>query len=215
MSTKGLKDKTLRIGMLLGSVALVVLVSLTLFATRLEQGKTLQNLQAAYNSEVNAHARYLAFADRAQHEEHYEVASLFRAAAFAAHIHFEGFADVLRKSGAEPVSRIDSPVVKTTAENLQTAMDEGEAPEREALYASFIKEAEVDGNEEAVRAFQYARTSETQRVKLFKAARTNLATTGVESHPYYVCKVCGFTSEHPAKTCPGCSDPHASYAEVF
>lgn len=183
--------------------------------TRLEHRKTLQNLQAAYNIEVNAHARYTAFADQAQHEEFYEAASLFRAAALAEHIHFERFAHVIRKMGAEPVSKIDTPVVKATAENLQMAMDESEGSEREALYPSFIKEAEADGNGEAVRAFQYVRTSERQHLELFKAALANLETTGVESHPYYVCRTCGFIAEHPVKPCPGCSDPHASYAEVF
>lgn len=215
MSTKVLKGIALGSGMLAACVALAAFVSLARITNRVEQSKTLQNLQAAYNSQVNAHARYTAFADRAQHEEYYEVASLFRAAAFAEHIHFERFAGLIRKMGAEPVSRIGTPAVKTTAENLQTVVDEREASEREALYPSFIREAEAEGNEEVVRAFQYVLTSEVQHLKLLKAALTNLEITGVESHPYYVCRACGFTLEHPAKPCPGCSDPHASYTEVF
>ena len=214
MITTGLKGMALRIGPFAGSLVVVVLLSLAWFGARPEQSKTLQNLQAAYNGEANAHARYLAFADRAQYEENYEVASLFRAAAFAESIHFERFADLIRNMGAEPASKIEAPVVKTTAENLQAAADEGEAYERDILYPGFIKEAEVEGNAEAARAFQHARMAEAQHFKLVKAAVENPKTTGVESHPYYVCKTCGYTSEHPVRPCPGCSDPHASYAQV-
>ena len=42
---------------------------------------TLENMQAAFNGESNAHAKYLAFAARADSEGYGEVASLFRAAA--------------------------------------------------------------------------------------------------------------------------------------
>lgn len=141
----------LRIGPFTGSLVVVVLLSVAWIGARHEQSKTLQNLQAAYNGEANAQARYLAFADRAQHEENYEVASLFRAAAYAENIHFERFGDLMRKMGAEPVSKIEPPVVKATAENLQAAAKEGEACERDTLYPRFIKEAEVEGNAEAAR----------------------------------------------------------------
>lgn len=214
MSVNGLKGKVLRKGTLTGSLAVVVFLGVAWFGTRPEQNKTPQNLQAAYNGEANAHARYIAFADQAMHEEHYEVASLFRAAAYAEHIHFERFADAIRKMGGEPASRIETGAVKTTKENLRTAADEGEAYERDTLYPRFIREAESEGNQDAARAFQYARMAEAQHFKLFKAALENLRTTGVESHPYYVCRMCGYMAEHPVTPCPGCSDPHAVYAEV-
>ena len=201
-------------GSFAGFFVVILLLSMVWLGTGHEQSKTLQNLQAAHNGEANAHARYLAFADHAQHEESYEVASLFRAAAFAESIHFERFADLIRKMGAEPASKIEAPVVKTTAENLLAAADEGEAYERDTLYPRFIKEAEAEGNAEAARAFRHASMAEAQHFKLFKAALENLKTTGLESHPYFVCKTCGYTSEHPVSPCPGCSDPHASYAQV-
>lgn len=214
MWANGLKGKALQRGTLAGSLVIVVFLSLAWFSGRPEQGKTLKNLQAAYNGEANAHARYLAFADQAQHEEHYDVAGLFRAAAYAEYIHFERFGKVIRKMGVEPVSRIETAVVKTTAENLRTASDVGEAYERDVIYPRFVKEAEAEGNEEAVRAFRYAWRAETQHFKLLKDALVNLKTTGVESHAYHVCKMCGYTSDHPVRPCPGCGDQHAVYAEV-
>ena len=48
---------------------------------------TLDNLQAAFNGESNANARYLAFAKKADEEGYGQVASLFRAAARAEEIH--------------------------------------------------------------------------------------------------------------------------------
>ena len=214
MSTKRLKGLALRGGTLLGSLVIVVFVSLAWSGSTRQQQKTLQNLQTAYDDKANAHARYLAFADRAQHEEHYEVASLFRAAAYSQHIQFERFADLMRKMGAEHAPRIKSPEVKTTTENLKAAMEEWQVAERDTLYTGFIRDAEGEGVAEAARAFRYARISEAQLSKLFKVSLEELQTTGVESHPYYVCKMCGYTSEHSVTPCPGCSDPHATYVRV-
>lgn len=214
MKVREFEGRMLRRAPLVGSLVVVVFLSLAWVFTRPEQSKTLENLQTAYNGEANAHARYIAFADQAMHEEHYEVASLFRAAAYAEQIHFDRFADVIRQMGGEPVSTIKPAAVKTTEENLRMAADEGEAYERDTLYPRFIREAEAEGNENAVRAFEYAQMTEAQHFKLFKAGLSNLKTTGVESHPYFVCKMCGYTAEHPVTPCPGCSDSHAVYAEV-
>ena len=69
-------------------------------------GKTLQNLQAAYNGESNAHARYLAFAEQADREGYPQVAVLFRAAARAEEIHLTNHAAVIRQLGATPKANI-------------------------------------------------------------------------------------------------------------
>jgi len=60
-------------------VAAVALPTLATAAT----SNTVENLQTAYNGESNAHARYLAFAQKADQEQYGEIASLFRAAAKA------------------------------------------------------------------------------------------------------------------------------------
>src|SRR5512132_4304578 len=64
--------------------------------------QSLANLQAAYNGESNAHARYLAFAKKAEEDGYAGTAALFRAAARAECIHAENHAKVIRKLGAEP-----------------------------------------------------------------------------------------------------------------
>lgn len=215
MTTRELNYKTLQTGAVLGCLTVVAFVSLVMLAAMPNQTKTLQNLQTAYHSEANAYVRYLAFAERAQEEEFGEVASLFRAAAYAEHVQLKNFAAVIRKMGAEPAFRIDQPVLSTTWRNLQKSAEERKASERDVLYPKFIEEAKAEGNEDAVRVFQYARTAEIQHVKLFSAAIKNLNKMTAESHLYYVCNVCGYTSERPIEPCPGCSDPNATYEEMF
>ncbi len=215
MTTRELNYKTLQTGAILGCLTVVAFVSLALVAALPKESKTLQNLQTAYNAEANAYVHYLAFAERAQEDEYGEVASLFRAAACAEHVHLKNLAAVIRKMGAEPAFRIDQPVPKTTWRNLKSSAELREAPERDALYPAFIEEAKAEGNPDAVRVFQYVRTAEIQHVKLFKAALGNLKNMTAESHLYYVCNVCGYTAEHPTKPCPGCSDPNAAYEEMF
>ena len=46
-------------------------------ATGAHAATTLENMQAAFNGESNAHARYVAFAAQADKEGYAEVASLF------------------------------------------------------------------------------------------------------------------------------------------
>src|SRR5512138_2292721 len=74
--------------------------------------KTLDNLQAAFNGESNAKARYLAFAQKAETEGYGKVASLFRAAARAEDIHANNHAEVIRKLGAKPTADVKTPEVK-------------------------------------------------------------------------------------------------------
>jgi hypothetical protein len=66
-------------------------------SAKAESKTTLENMQAAYNGESNAHARYLAFAKPADQEGYGEVASLFRAAARAEEIHPGNHAVVIKK----------------------------------------------------------------------------------------------------------------------
>src|SRR5690348_12838623 len=68
--------------------------------------KTLENLQAAYDGESNANAKYLAFAKRADEEGYTKVASLFRAAARAEAIHINNHAKVIKQLGATPKADI-------------------------------------------------------------------------------------------------------------
>ena len=154
--------------------------------------RTVENLQTAFNGESNAHARYLAFAVKADQEGYAGVASLFRAAARAEEIHAANHLAEIQKLGVSAQAKIDQPVVKSTKENLEAAV-RGETYERDIMYPDFYKQARAVGNNDAFRTFNYAREAEAEHAKLFMEAFNNLENMRGRN-TYYVCAVCGFTT---------------------
>ena len=177
--------------------------------------KTLDNLQAAYNGESNAHARYLAFAQKAETDGYPSVAKLFRAAAQAEEVHANNHAVVIRKLQAQPKADIKTPEVKATADNLKAAI-EGETYERDKMYPQFIEVARQAGNTDAVRTFNLAKTAEAEHAKLYTGASEQLPNLkGVTNVTYYVCPVCGFTTTTlPKEKCPSCFTAKDKFAAV-
>ncbi|NMC62341.1 MAG: rubrerythrin [SAR324 cluster bacterium] len=177
-------------------------------------GTTLENLQAAFDGESNAKARYDEFAKKADAEGYIKVASLFRAAAKAEEIHAKKHAEVIAKMGAKPTSNVVQPIIASTKENLEAAL-KGESYERDVMYPLFIKAAEQSGDKEAVRAFSWAMKAEAQHAKYYGDALSNLADWKSGSITFVVCPVCGFTSsDSTVKKCPVCSEPRKKFFEI-
>ena len=200
------------------SVALLLTVfASTAFAAVPDTGKdaTIANLQAAFNGESNAHARYLAFAKKAEAEGYGEVASLFRAAAKAEDIHANNHAVVIKKLGAAPAAKIETPDVKSTKENLEAAI-KGETYERDTMYPQFLKQAREVRNTDAIQTFNYAKTAEAEHAKLYSEALKNLdKLKGTKAKNYSVCNVCGYTVAKVDFTkCPSCFSPKEKYETV-
>lgn len=166
---------------------------------------TLENMQAAFNGESNAHVRYLAFAQRADSEGYGEVASLFRAAARAEQIHAANHAEVIKEMGAVPHTQLETLTVKSTRENLEAAI-KGESYERDTMYPDFLKQARADGKVRAVKSLNYAKTAEAEHAKLYAAALARLdSLKGTANTSFYVCPTCGFTvRERDFSKCPSC-----------
>jgi rubrerythrin len=150
------------------------------------ESPTLKNLQAAYNGESNAHVMYLDFAKKADEEGYKEVASLFRAAARAEAIHRDNHAQVIRDLGATPKNNITTPEVKSTQENLETAIT-GESYERDTMYPRFIQQAKSEKNQAAVQTLSYAQAAEAQHAQLYAQAKNNLNAWRQAAQPFYVC----------------------------
>ncbi|HLO01230.1 MAG TPA: rubrerythrin family protein [Pyrinomonadaceae bacterium] len=167
----------------------------TLSNTTVEATETLNNLQTAYDGESNAHARYLAFAQKADAEGYGRVASLFRAAARAEEIHASNHARVIQKLGGAPTANIKTPEVNGTAENLDAAI-KGESYERDTMYPDFLKQAREVANSQAVRTFNLARNAEAEHAKLYSEARNNLEAWKTDKQIFFVCPVCGFTTSN-------------------
>lgn len=164
--------------------------------------KTLENLQAAFDGESNASAKYTEFAKKADEEGYTKVASLFRAAARAEAIHIKNHADVIKTMGGTPKAEIKLPPVKTTAENLKAAI-EGETYERDKMYVDFLAEARSVGNRDAVRTFNLAKAAEAEHAKLYTEALANLESLKGGTTTYYVCGTCGYTTpDAKLEKCP-------------
>ena len=168
---------------------------------------TLENLQAALSGEMNAKARYQQFAAKADEEGYGAVASLFRAAALAEGIHAGNHGKVIVKLGDAPLVKFEIPDVKSTRENLEAAI-RGEIYERDEMYPAFIEQARADSQAAAEHTFALAMAVEAEHARLYTAALNNLEQMRGGARTYYVCPVCGFTSEQPEfELCPVCSTP--------
>ncbi|HEV2116865.1 MAG TPA: ferritin family protein [Terriglobales bacterium] len=198
------------------AIIVMGLAAVTALATDapFKAGTTLENLQAAFNGESNAHARYLAFAQQADKEGYGKAASLFRAAAKAEEIHARNHANVIKKMGGTPEAKIETPVGASTKENLEAAI-KGETYERDVMYPAFLKVARADRNKDAIQTFNYAKTAEAEHAKLYAEALTNLPQMKGVGQEYYVCTVCGYTTtKMDFSKCPSCFSPKHKYEKV-
>jgi rubrerythrin len=174
---------------------------------------TLENLQKAFDGESNARARYEAFAAKADAEGYLGVGSLFRAAAFSESLHAAKHAKAIEALGGKPLTVAKVPVVKTTGENLKTAI-KGENDEAWKMYPAFIRKAESDNNRQAAMSFKGAMAAENSHAHLFSKAAADL--NGWKSgRKILVCQTCGYTTDDLAlKICPVCAQPREQFKEI-
>jgi len=191
---------------------LVIAVAASSQANQTKNDQTLQNLQAAFNGESNAHAKYLAYAKKAEKEGYLKVASLFRAAAYAEEIHLNNHAKVIKEMGATPKAEIKLPTIHSTKENLADAI-KGETYEQTVMYPGFISQAKKEKNSAAVETFSYAKAAEAEHAKLYQQALDNLESWKVAGVGFSVCPTCGFTVEGKPTfvDCPVCGAPGDKY----
>jgi rubrerythrin len=178
-----------------------------------ENETTIQNLLAAYEGESNAHAKYIAFAVKADEDGFLGVASLFRAAGRAEQIHATNHARVIKQLGGEAKCKIHPVEVKTTLDNLKAALS-GEQHEIDVMYPEFLAEATAHGNTLAIRTLTGALEAEKTHARLYGEAIALVQGGKLDSwialtREFYVCPVCGYTSEteEEHERCPVCNCP--------
>jgi rubrerythrin len=206
----------------IGIIALTALV-LTAAGARVavaEEGATLAALKLAHEREVNSQWHYLAFASGARREGYADIARLFTAIACAEQIHAANHRAQLERLGGVPAPRIESVVVRSTAENLARAI-ELERIEHDAVYRAFADFARKECDYEALASFNYARDAEGTHGAMFaralerlreRTARPRLlaslfpvADPGAVFPAIYVCRGCGSAFPAvPARSCPNC-----------
>ncbi|HDP26493.1 MAG TPA: rubrerythrin family protein [Deltaproteobacteria bacterium] len=157
-------------------------------------------LKEAFAGESQANRKYLAFAAKADHEGFPQAAKLFRAAAEAETVHAHAHLRALKG-------------IRSTKENLEEAIA-GETHEFKSMYPEMIEAAKADGNKEAERSFRYANEVEKIHAGLYQNMLDTLE-RAQESYSYYVCPVCGYTSEKQApETCPVCGAKGKMFKKV-
>ena len=186
-------------------------------ASLVKVGSTLENLQAAYNGQSNARAKYVAYAKKADEEGYGQVASLFRAAAKSGEIHIENCAKAIKAMGGDAKADIKVVEPKSTLENLQDGI-KGEAYEAELMYPAFLKKAREENHTDAVRSFNFALNAEKTHVNLYKEARGKLdEMKSPGGAVFFVCPTCGYTVKKADLTfakCPICSTSAKIFVEV-
>ena len=169
--------------------------------------KTLKNLQTAFDDETNAEAKYVQYALKADEEGYPKAGSLFRAAARSEQIHGADLAGVIRQMGGTPQAESKAPVVRSTRENLEEAA-KSEAREGNEMYAGFMLEARSTGNLEAMRAFNFAKTSEGEHYKLYQKAAADLESLKSGKDGFHLCPRCGYMmKDRKFDKCPVDSTP--------
>ncbi|TGE38826.1 rubrerythrin family protein [Desulfosporosinus fructosivorans] len=141
----------------------------------MENKKTLENLMEAFAGESQANRKYLAYSAKAESDGKKNAAKLFKAASDAETIHAQKHFEVAGK-------------IKSTVENLNDAVA-GENHEYQSMYPEFLKVAQEEGNQAAVRTFTFALKAEEVHARLYKEALDNLDQE--EEVFYYLCPVCG------------------------
>ncbi len=163
---------------------------------------TAENLKSAFAGESQANRMYTAFARKAEAEGLNQIARLFRAAAVAETVHALAH---FRVMGG----------VKTTLENLQTAID-GEGYEFTTMYPAFVAEAVHEGQTRAEKSFKNAMAVEKIHHTLYSEALAS-AQSGKDLPPadIHVCDVCGYTVAGDAPDrCPICGANRNRFTKV-
>jgi len=156
--------------------------------------KTIENLKAGIKGEATASAKYAAFAEKAKAEGHDTIAKLFDAASISEGIHAANHRKVLANLGEKMEDFKPEFEVKTTKENLQSALD-GETYETKTMYPQFLKDARTEKVKKATKSFTWAFDTELKHLEFYKKALSALDSKTEKTLPfvYAVCPVCGNT----------------------
>ena len=168
---------------------------------------TQENLRSAFGGESQAHMRYTIWADVAGKEGFPNVERLFNCTADAetvhANLHFKALKD---EHGDFPVTSMAGFGIGNTAENLQKGID-GEVFEYTQMYPAYIAVAELQGEDEAVRAMRYAVEAEKVHAERYEEAKTAVeAGNDLDAEDILLCPVCGYiTFDKTEENCPICN----------
>ena len=177
-----------------------------------EVGTTLDNLKAAVTGETGASAKYAAFAEAADAAGYTQIARLFRATSEAEQVHIAMEYKLVQAEDpewAKPVA--DAPVVEACDLNLIAAAN-GEIYETSDMYPAFIKKAQEEGNDKAVRVFTRAKLAESVHAERYMEAYNNI--DAADDDAYFLCPVCGYIEKgDDFEVCPICGAKKSAFKQ--
>jgi rubrerythrin len=179
--------------------------------------KTIENLKAGIKGETTASAKYAAFAQKANEEGLDTIAKLFEAASKSESVHAANHTKALEALGVKMDEFKPEFEVKTTAENLQAAID-GESYEVSTMYPQFLADAKAEKVEKATKSFTWALDTEKKHLQFYTNAMEALKANAEKTLPfqYAVCPVCGNTYDN-AKVddkCAFCQTPKEKFVII-
>lgn len=155
---------------------------------------TVKNLKEAIAGETGARTKYQKFSEKAAADGYLNISKLFEATAAAENVHIKNHNTVLKAIGeAEYTPAPPTIEAKTTEENLESGI-EGETYEFETMYPNFIKTAQNDKQQDAVKTFTWAKETEQIHAETYEMILTILQEKGDDAEVpgvWYVCPVCG------------------------
>jgi rubrerythrin len=179
--------------------------------------KTIENLKAGIKGETTASAKYAAFAIKAKEEGLDTIAKLFDAASKSESIHASNHTKALESLGEKMDEFKPEFEVKTTAENLQAAID-GESYEVSTMYPKFLEESKLEKVEKAEKSFTWAMDTEKKHGEFYQKALDALKANSEKSLSagYVVCPVCGNTYPITAidEKCAFCQTPKDKFISI-
>jgi rubrerythrin len=174
----------------------IVAFMIAIWTAKSQTAKTIDNLKAGIKGETTASAKYAAFAQKAKDEGYNNIAKLFEAASKSESTHAANHRKVLEEMKETMADFKPEFLVKSTAENLQAAID-GETYEVQTMYPGFIKDAREEKVPKALKSYNWANDTEKKHAEFYTAALKALQGGNEKSvsSKYAVCPVCGNTYE--------------------
>lgn len=165
-----------------------------------------KNLQAAYNGESNASAKYAFYAEKADANGAKNAAALFRAASKSEGIHAQRQGEVLRKYGVEPVKEIKDFEFVDVVAALEDAK-KGEDYEIATMYPEFLADARTkEVGADVIEAFSNAMEAEKKHSAFYQQATDDYNNKSDVERKFMVCLVCGYTDvDGSFSSCPLCA----------